>query len=129
MRAVDTSVLVRLLVGDAIKQTAAAEAFVENGAWISLLALAETIWVLESNYERTHVQITRTVELLLDHTQLTLQDPDVVRAALQTYRSQRNVDFTDCLLVEIARKAGHVPLGTFDKNLGKLDGAELVRRS
>jgi len=128
MRAVDTSVLVRLLVGDAIKQTAAAEGFVENGAWVSLLALAETIWVLESNYERTHVQITRTVELLLDHTQLTLQDPDVVRAALELYLPQRTVDFTDCLLLEIARKAGHTPLGTLDKDLGKLEGPELVRR-
>jgi predicted nucleic acid-binding protein len=34
--------------------------------------------------------------------------------------------FTDCLVLEIARKAGHVPLGTFDKNLSKLDGTARV---
>jgi hypothetical protein len=28
------------------------------------------------------------------------------------------------MVLEIARKAGHVPLGTFDRRLGKVDGAE-----
>jgi predicted nucleic acid-binding protein len=32
--------------------------------------------------------------------------------------------FSDCLILEIARKAGHVPLGTFDKRLSKLNGVE-----
>jgi hypothetical protein len=27
-------------------------------------------------------------------------------------------------VLEIARKAGHIPLGTFDRNLSKLDGAK-----
>jgi hypothetical protein len=27
-------------------------------------------------------------------------------------------------MVEVARKAGHLPLGTFDRNLAKLEGAE-----
>jgi len=34
------------------------------------------------------------------------------------------VSFSDCLLLELARKAGHSPLGTFDRDLSKLDGAE-----
>jgi predicted nucleic acid-binding protein len=33
------------------------------------------------------------------------------------------VSFTDCLVLEVARKAGHLPLGTFDRDLAKLDGA------
>jgi len=33
-------------------------------------------------------------------------------------------DFSDCLVLEIARKAGNLPLGTFDRTLGKIDGAE-----
>jgi predicted nucleic acid-binding protein len=32
------------------------------------------------------------------------------------------------MVVELARKAGHLPLGTFDRHLAKLDGAELVER-
>jgi len=31
--------------------------------------------------------------------------------------------FSDCLLLELARKAGHLPLGTFDRDLSKLAGA------
>lgn len=27
-------------------------------------------------------------------------------------------------MVAVASKAGHVPLGTFDRNLGEVDGAE-----
>jgi len=26
--------------------------------------------------------------------------------------------------IEVARKAGHLPLGTFDRELGKLEGAQ-----
>jgi len=64
------------------------------------------------------------VDLLLNHTDLVLQDDDVVAAALETFRSRQALGFTDCLLLEVARKAGHLPLGTFDKNLSKLDGTE-----
>ena len=35
MRAVDANVLVRLLTRDDAKQTAAADAFVSRGAWVS----------------------------------------------------------------------------------------------
>jgi hypothetical protein len=27
-------------------------------------------------------------------------------------------------MLEAARKAGHLPLGTFDRNLGRLEGAQ-----
>jgi len=39
MRAVDTNLLVRLIVRDDLKQVDAAEAFVAGGAWISHLPL------------------------------------------------------------------------------------------
>lgn len=32
--------------------------------------------------------------------------------------------FSDCLVLEMARKAGHLPLGTFDHALGKQEGAQ-----
>ena len=47
MRAVDTNVLVRLIARDDSRQTASAEAFIEKGAWVSVLALAESTWVLQ----------------------------------------------------------------------------------
>ena len=47
MRAIDTNVLVRLLARDDAAQTRLAEAYVAKGAWVPLLALAETVWVLD----------------------------------------------------------------------------------
>jgi hypothetical protein len=47
----------------------------------------------------------------------------VVEAALEHYRGKRALGFSDCLVLETARKAGHLPLGTFDRDLGKLNGA------
>ena len=123
MRAVDTNLLVRLLVRDDAAQTHAAETFVENGAWVSHLVLAETLWVLDAVYERTSAQIARAIDLLLNHKHLTLQDIDVIALALDHFRARPSLSFSDCLVLEIARKAGHLPVGTFDKRLGKLDGA------
>ena len=124
MRAVDTNVLVRLITRDDAKQVAAADTFIAKGAWVSHLAIAETTWVLASVYDRDADAIATAVEMLLSHEHLTMQDTEVVAAAVAQFRQQPRVGFSDCLLVEIARKAGHQPLGTFDRDLGKIDGAQ-----
>ena len=126
MRAVDTNLLVRLLVRDDDDQVAAAETFVQRGAWVSHLVLAETVWVLDAVYDRTPAQLAKAIALLLDHEHLALQDADVVSAALAHFDARPSLGFSDCLVLEIAHKAGHTPLGTFDKALAKLDGAERV---
>jgi predicted nucleic-acid-binding protein len=123
MRAVDTNVLLRLLVRDHVAQVKAAEVFIGNGAWVSHLVLTETLWALDAVYERTPDQIAVAVELLLNHTTLTIQDADVVTLALDAFRACPSLGFSDCLVLETARRPGHVPLGTFDKSLAKLDGA------
>jgi predicted nucleic-acid-binding protein len=124
MRAVDTNVLVRLIARDVENQVAAAEAFIERGAWVSHLVLAETTWVLSVAYGVEHDAIATVIDMLLHHKDLTVQDADVVAAALDHYRVKPSLGFSDCLVLEVARKSGHVPLGTFDRNLSKLDGAE-----
>jgi len=124
MRAVDTNVLVRLVTRDDPKRVAAAESFVARGAWVSHLVLAETLWVLESVYELDAERRATAIEMLLQHATLTLQDPDVVAAALAHFRHRPSLGFSDCLMLEIARKSGHLPLGTFDRGLGRLSGAQ-----
>jgi len=124
VRAVDTNVLVRLLARDAADQVRAAEDFISKGAWVSQLVLAETVWVLDAVYERSPEQIATAVDMLLNHKDLTVQDTEVVAAALDLYRKRPAVGFSDCLVLEIARKAGHVPLGTFDRDLARVEGVE-----
>ena len=123
MRAVDTNVLVRLVVRDEADQVRAAEEFIASGAWVSHLVLAETLWVLDAVYERTPEQIATAVDMLLNHQHLTVQDSDVVAAAIESFRRRPSLGFSDCLVLEVARKVGHLPLGTFDRGVAKLDGA------
>lgn len=124
MHAVDTNVLVRLITRDDEKQVKIAQAFIARGVWASHVVLAETMWVLGDAYDLDHSEIATAIDMLLHERSLTMQDPDVVEAALELYRGRPSLGFSDCLILEIARKAGHLPLGTFDRNLGRLDGAE-----
>jgi predicted nucleic-acid-binding protein len=125
MRAVDTNVLVRLLMRDDSRQAAAADAFVAGGAWVSHVVLAELVWVLDSTYRLKRAQLTVVVEMLLKHEHMTVQDADVVEAALGLFHAG-SADFSDCLVLATACRIGHLPLGTFDRSLAKLAGAELV---
>jgi predicted nucleic-acid-binding protein len=124
VRAVDTNVLVRLITRDDPRQLAEANSFVERGAWVSILALAEAIWVLDTVYQLTAAELAMAIDMLLDHKNLTIQDPEAVAAALDLFRQRPSLGFSDCLMLELARKAGHLPLATFDRNLGKMEGAQ-----
>ncbi len=122
MHAIDTNVLVRLLARDDAKQAKTADAYISKGAWVSHLVLVETVWVLDAVYQRSPAQLAAALELLLSHESLVLQDADVVMAALTHFKAKPALGFSDCMVLEIARKAGHTPLGSFDKSLAKLSG-------
>ncbi len=93
-------------------------------------ALAEATWVLTSVYDRGPADIATAIEMVLNHQHLTLQDPEIVVAAVERFRKPAAPGFSDCLMLEIARKAGHLPLGTFDRTLGnhgRPEGRETIR--
>jgi predicted nucleic-acid-binding protein len=127
MRAVDTNVVVRLLARDDDVQTRAAEAFIAEGAWVSHVVLAESIWVLDSVYGIETKALANAVDMLLSHRSLVIQDPETVQAAALAFRQSKGVSFSDCLVLESARRVGHLPLGTFDRALAALDGAKKLR--
>ena len=124
MRAIDTNVLVRLIVRDEPAHVGKAEEFVAQGAWVSHVVLAETVWVLESVYGLSRRQVATVVAMLVEHDRLTLQDEDAIRRAHAAIEHDGAVGFTDCLIVEAARKAGHIPVGTFDRAMSRIDGAQ-----
>src|SRR5437763_15958552 len=105
MRAVDTNVLVRLVVGDDPEQVRAAERYAASGAWASHLARAEAAWVLDAVYGRTAEQMATAPDTLLNHKDLTLQERNVVAAALPQCRDRPALGFTDCLAHQAPRKA------------------------
>ena len=120
MRAADTNVLVRLITRDDEAQADQAEQFIAPGAWVGHIVLVETIWVLDAVYELARRQIATAVDMLLNHQSLAIQDADVVALALARFRQHSGLGFSDCLALEVARRAGHLPLGTFDKQFARL---------
>ena len=125
MRSVDTNVLVRAFTGDDPVQSPAARGFIRDSGpvWVSQVALVETIWVLDSVYCCGKPQLVEALTRIIDNKDLALEDPQVIRAALMLYQSTAKVGFSDCVVLERARSSGHLPLATFDKALGKADGA------
>ena len=124
MRAIDANVLVRIITRDDPRQAVSADNFIHKGAWVSVLALAEAMWVLAAVYDRSPAELATAGEMMLNHRDLVLQDADAVSAALDLFRERPALGFSDCLMVELARKAGHLPIGTFDRTLAKLESAQ-----
>ena len=110
MLGVDTNVLVRLITRDHAKQAASGDMFVQKGAWVSILALAEATWALTAVYHLNATELATAVEMLLNHKDLTLQESDLVSDALRLFRSRPALGFSDCLMLQLARKVGHLPL-------------------
>ncbi len=89
-----------------------------------MLTLAEAVWVLASVYNLNPKSLAQALEMLLNHRDLVLQDPETVAGALELFRAKPARGFSDCLMLQLARKAGHLPLGTFDRKLAKVEGTQ-----
>jgi predicted nucleic-acid-binding protein len=129
--ALDTNVLVRYFAQDDARQSAAATRLIEGSlsaaarGFVSLVALLETVWVMESRYQADVPTVTEIVVDLLDSASIEVQDAAAVGRAIQRY-AQGDVDLHDCLIVALAeqRKARVV---TFDAKAAKRLGMELLR--
>jgi predicted nucleic-acid-binding protein len=124
MAAVDTNVLVRLLVADDPSQTRRALAYLEahRPLWVSTVVLVETVWVLTAVYGWSKAQILAMLETASNGRDFAFQAVETVRAAIVVYASGK-ADFSDCMALELARAEGHLPFATFDKATAKLQDA------
>jgi len=124
MAAIDTNVLVRLLVADDPGQTKRATSFLEmhRPLWVSMVVLVETIWVLTTVYHWSKPQILAMISTATASRDFTLQSVQAVRAALHLYAASK-ADFSDCLALELASAEGYLPFATFDKATAKLHSA------
>lgn len=127
MAALDTSVLVRFLVGDEAAQAAAAARLLRRAAadsvalFVPITVALETEWVLRYRYGYERGQVAHA----LSATELSFEAESALELALLLYDEGR-ADFSDCLRVALAVRAGEQPLSTFDKAAAKLPDAQLL---
>lgn len=130
--AIDTNVLVRLLVRDDETQFAAACRLVEEAAsveepvLIMLCTLLETEWVLRSGYKLDKVSVLGAFMGLLESGDVEFEHEPTVEEALYLWGQYSKVGFADCLLNARAAHLGRSRFMTFDVGASKLPRAELL---
>ncbi len=129
MLAVDTNVLIRLLVDDPreAEEVAVARKAVQGAERVLIpdVVLVETIWVLKGKkYGFKKQQILECFAQLLENERYAWSNWDEVSQALGIYLSY-DVDFADCLILVKAERADALLL-TFDRDLGAIQGARLL---
>ena len=131
MIAIDTNVLVRLLVNDDAVQAAKARRFFDAQAdkdgsiWVSDTVVIELIWVLAKAYGRQRSDLLVALRALSAHATLSFESPLAVQRAIETF-AVSSADFADCLLAEKAKQAGCGQLVTFDRGMRALAGVKLL---
>lgn len=132
MPALDTNVLVRLLVGDdpgQARQARDALARAERDAeplLVPLTVVLELEWVLRVSYRYSKDQVTATLSALLEARALEFHEEASVERALHYYRAG-GADFAECLHLGCAATAERTPLLTFDRRAARLPDARALR--
>jgi len=133
MTALDTSVIVRYLVGDDAAQAAAARALMDrttpdDPGFICREVAIEVAWVLERSYRLTRARVAAALMDLTASDSLVVEDSDDVAAAAYRY-GQGGPGFSDLMILAAAERAGAAPLCTFDGRLAQTAGAALVEHT
>lgn len=96
MRAIDTNIVVRYLVGDDPRQAARARATVDEGSvFVSTTVLLEADWVLRSVYELAAKEVAAALRAFSGLPGVTVESPDLLVEALD--RAERGMDLADAL--------------------------------
>lgn len=134
MIGLDTNVIVRYVAQDDRSQAAAAARLLEhdltaeNPGFISLVVLAELVWVLSGAYGASRITISGVLEGLLSSPRLRIEQAEAAWLALLDYReSGSSVDFSDALIARVASRAGCARTMTFDRRAARAAGFDLLR--
>jgi len=114
--AVDTNVVVRLLVNDDERQGARARALFESDdVWIGATVLLEVAWVLESVYGLDGVEAAESLDRLLGLPNVRIENPGAIATALAA--AKQGVELADAL--HLCRAPEDIEFVTFDRALAK----------
>jgi predicted nucleic-acid-binding protein len=131
MIGLDTNILVRYLAQDDPEQSAKANRIVEhdlteaNPGFVSVVAMTETVWVLERAYGVSDLQIAAAVEEMLQADFLSVECEQEVFTAAAALKEGRG-SFADALIAALGEKAGCSWTLTFDRKASRLAGFRLL---
>jgi predicted nucleic acid-binding protein len=116
----DTSVVVRYLVGTPVAQARRAARLIDDDAvdcGVSIVALAECAHVLRTQYEVGQRDIIEALIGFVQRANVSVVDlsPDVLVETLVRARDLPGRPIPDALIVASSRAAGALPLATFDR--------------
>ncbi|MBL8287476.1 MAG: type II toxin-antitoxin system VapC family toxin [Rubrivivax sp.] len=132
MIGVDTNVLIRYLVQDDPRQGAAAARFVERElsserpGHVSLVVLAETVWVLQGSYGIDKADLIPMISTLAADARFAVQDADALWMALESCE-ETDADLADALIRSVDALHGCSHTVTFDKRATRLPGMVLLQ--
>lgn len=131
MIGLDTNILVRFFVKDDPIQTPSAVRLVrsltpEERGFVSLVAIAELVWVLRVGYLFRRDDIAKVIEALLQSQELAIEHEGMVAAALRSFATG-SADFADYLIERGGNLAGCTHTLTFDKEAARFAGMELLK--
>ena len=131
MIGLDTNILVRYFTQDDPVQSYKATVLIEqrlteqSPGFVSIVALAETMWVLERFYRLKKQEIAIVIERILGADALLVEHEAEVATALTAVWEGRG-SFADALVGAINNQAGCSRTLTFDRKALRLPGFELL---
>jgi predicted nucleic-acid-binding protein len=126
----DTNILVRYFAQDDPVQSRQATQIIEHRltenrpGFVSLVTMAEIVWVLERAYDMSHLEIANAVERMLQSDTLSVQNSQEVFTAMMALRTGKG-SFSDALIEALGTWAGCTSTLTFDKKATRLKDFEL----
>ena len=130
MIGLDTNILVRYITQDDAVQSRKATEIIEsrlsevNPGFVSVVAMAETVWVLDRAYGFASLQIAVAVERMLQIEVLVIENEQQVFAAMVALKHGRG-SFADALITELGARVGCIHTLTFDNKALRLPGFKL----
>lgn len=131
MIGLDTNILVRYFTQDDPVLSYKATVLIEqrlteqSPGFVSIVALAETVWVLERFYRLRKQEIAAVIERVLGADALLVEHEAEVATALTAVWEGRG-SFADALIGALGAKAGCSRTVTFDRKALRLPGFQLL---
>jgi predicted nucleic-acid-binding protein len=125
--AIDTNLLVRLMVKDDDTQGAAVEALLrktgESGqtCFVSDMVLCELEWVLRTCYRAPRLRVLSAIQELLDQHLFAFEDRSRLHRVVQAYQLGK-AELSDYLIGAKNQATGAAPTYTFDRKLKGQEG-------